>query len=311
MIETKRRLDLHWFDGAAASGGGEGGATADNGGVADPTSGEPKKVVYGKQLEPAPETEPTEDQSSVATGEEADKPDRKALFEKMIKEDYKDLYEERMKSTLDKRFKHMNGLQSDIERANSIIEPLLSLYGIEDGNLDKLRQSVFADNGMFEKAAEEAGMTVDQYMKHMETERENARLREAQEQREADEASRKLYESWLQQAEEMKEDYPDFDLEAECENEMFLRLINDPDMTVRKAYEATHLDEILKGTASTVAEAVRKNTVDTIRARGNRPPENGLVQQPGVIRKSDASKLTREDRAEIAKRAQKGETISF
>lgn len=263
-------------------------------------------MVYGKQADDSVETAPAEtDQSGVATGE-GDGPDRKALFEEMIKGEYKDLYDERVKSTLDKRFKGVNQLQSDIEMANTVIEPLLQLYGIEDGNLDKLRESIFKDNGMFEKAAEEMGMTVDQYMQYQETQQKLAKHEEAEQARIRQEESQKLYESWLQQAEDMKEDYPDFDLEYECENnEKFLRLMNDPEMDIRTAYEATHLHDIQKRTASTVAEAVRKNTVDTIRARGNRPAENGLVQQPGVIRKTDVNKLTAKDRAEIAKRVKK------
>ena len=42
-----------------------------------------------------------------------------------------------------------------------------------------------------------------------------------------------------------------------------------------------------------------------------RPQENGTLQSGGMIVKNDVSKLTREDRAEIARRAMRGEKIQF
>jgi hypothetical protein len=80
---------------------------------------------------------------------------------------------------------------------------------------------------------------------------------------------------------------------------------------VKTAFETIHHDEILSGAMMQTAEAVRKNVTDSIKARGLRPSENGINAQAGVIVKNDVSKLTPQDRAEIARRARMGETIKF
>ena len=56
---------------------------------------------------------------------------------------------------------------------------------------------------------------------------------------------------------------------------------------------------------------VEKTVTDNIRARGARPQENGAAPKSAVVVKDDVSKLTPADRAEIARRAAMGETITF
>jgi hypothetical protein len=80
---------------------------------------------------------------------------------------------------------------------------------------------------------------------------------------------------------------------------------------VQHAYEVVHINEIKQNNAVHVAKQTSKATADNIRARGNRPKENAGSATPGVQYKSDVSKLTKKDRAEIAKRVARGETISF
>jgi hypothetical protein len=71
--------------------------------------------------------------------------------------------------------------------------------------------------------------------------------------------------------------------------------------------EVIHMDEIMSG----VAKKVESTVAETIRANGHRPAENGTSSQSGVVYKNDVSALTREDRAEIARRAARGEKIGF
>ena len=55
----------------------------------------------------------------------------------------------------------------------------------------------------------------------------------------------------------------------------------------------------------------KKAIEDNIKAKGNRPQESAAKGTQGVIIKSDPSKLTAEDRAEIARRVMMGEEITF
>lgn len=59
------------------------------------------------------------------------------------------------------------------------------------------------------------------------------------------------------------------------------------------------------------AAAVSRQVADNIRSRAERPMENGMSSQSGVVVKNDVSKLTAKDRREIARRAARGEEIRF
>lgn len=315
MLHIKKVMDLHLFDGAAApAGAGEGSQQAEGQGPANPTGRESlKNVVYGKdpqgqQVEPAQQSAGSQ-APFAGSSEEGTEPDPAQVFEEMIKGQYKDQFQSKVQSILDKRFKSMNDQKAQIDAYKGVIDPLMEIYGIKD--MQDLRKAILKDNGKVEQLADEAGMSVDQYLAYQETMRQNAQYQAAEQERIAQEESDKIYQDWMQQAQELKTDYPNFDLEAEVENPAFLDLIKNPNIDIRTAYEALHLPEIMQGTASHVAEAVRQNTVNTIRARGMRPAENGLAEQPGIVRKTDTSKLSKADRAEIARRVARGETITF
>lgn len=313
MLHMKRVMDLHLFDGAAAPAGEGEGSQADQG-PATPTGRESlKNVVYGKdpqgqQTEPAQQSAGSQAPFAGST-EDSAQADPAQVFEEMIKGQYKDQFQNKVQSILDRRFKSMNDQKAQIDEYKGVIDPLMEIYGTRD--MADLRKAILKDNGKVEQLADEAGMSVDQYLAYQETMRQNAQYQAAEQERIAQEESDRIYEDWMQQAQELKQDYPGFDLEAEIENPAFLDLIKNPNIDIRTAYEALHLQDIMQGTASHVAEAVRQNTVNTIRARGMRPAENGLSEQPGIVRKTDASKLSKADRAEIAKRVARGETISF
>ena len=312
MLRTHKKIRLHLFDGAAAPAGGS-GSQAVGQSVADSDGSEDlSKVVYGKEQGQAPSS------SNQAMGTQAASPTAEAPvgvdldheFESLIGKGgkYKEQFDSHVKQILDRRFKNMNSMQDDLRAADSVLSPLMDIYGVS--NLDDLRQKVLMDNNRVEDLADEAGMTKEQYLAYREAQRQNQAYQEAEMARIRQEEADKTYDEWMRQAAELQEEYPGFDLEAECENGTFVTLLRSG-VDVRSAYLALHHDDILRGVASEVGEAVRTNTVNTIRARGARPMENGLKEQAGVVRKNDASKLTRADRAEIAKRVQRGETIVF
>ena len=108
------------------------------------------------------------------------------------------------------------------------------------------------------------------------------------------------------QAEETKAAYPDFDFEAEIKNPEFARLLK-AGVKVKDAYEVINIDAILDRSS----KDAEKKVVDSIRANASRPIENGSEGGSGILLSGNASKLTRKERADLAKRAAKGEKISF
>ena len=72
-----------------------------------------------------------------------------------------------------------------------------------------------------------------------------------------------------------------------------------------------NMDEIKAGTARAAAETAGQQMAARIKEKAARPAENGTSSQSAVIVKSDVHSLTRAERMEIARRAQRGEKITF
>jgi hypothetical protein len=323
---------LNLFDGGAAggaAGAGTGAPTAaaaaagDGSTKADTTSnpgssrrgktGETEKVVYGKQ-ETNPEAAP---QSSAAESKTTDVKttsntleEKRARFKELIDGEFKDLYTQETQNIINRRFKETKNLEEQLNKHKPVLDMLSQKYGVADGDVTKLTQAIEEDNSFFEEAAEEAGMTVDQYKKYQKTMRENAELREAQKAQQNKQLAEQQLQKWYGEAEKLKAEYPNFDLAAETQNEMFVRILK-TGVPMKNAYEVIHMDDIKNGVAQTAAKTTEKNIVETIKAKGSRPSENGVSSQSAIVIKDDVSKLTKKDRQEIARRAARGENIRF
>jgi restriction endonuclease len=71
---------------------------------------------------------------------------------------------------------------------------------------------------MWEEAAYKEGLTVEQYRNKLALEQENARLKEAEEARAAQEGAEKIYAQWLSDADALKQKYGiDFDFATELD----------------------------------------------------------------------------------------------
>ena len=312
-MDTMFRMNLRLFDGGAAAGASAGGATGgtasgSNAGVADQSK--PEKVVYG--IQDAEPTEATTQEEATTNNEtqktKSDPVDKGKAFEDMIKGDYKEQFDARVKQILDKRFKDHGELAQYKNDSQEILDLMFAKYGVKD--LKALQKAVQEDDSYFEEAAEAENLTVDQYKYKMKLEKENAAKDKALKEIEKRENAVRAYSEWQRQSESLKTRYPNFSLENEAKNPQFVRLLQNG-IDVKTAFETIHHDEILSGAMMQTANAVRKNVTDSIKARGLRPSENGINAQAGVIVKNDVSKLTSKDRAEIARRARMGETIKF
>ena len=74
---------------------------------------------------------------------------------------------------------------------------------------------------------------------------------------------------------------------------------------------AVHFDELMSGAIQVTAANTEKMVANNVRAKGNRPAENGTNAQSAFTVKDDPSKLTKQDFEEIARRVARGEIISF
>ena len=298
-------LNLQLF--AEGAGAGDGG-TAEGQGVTEAAALPQTKadknplanVKYGIQEETAPAAEVQQ----TAT------PDRNAEFEKLIKGEYKDLYDARVQDTIQKRLK---GSKETVDKFNALtptLELLAKKYGVDAADIEGLNKAIEEDDSYFEEEALQKGMTVQQLKEVRKMERENAELRAQMQEAQRQENGKKLYVAWMQQADEAKKVYPSFDLKAEMNNPKFLELLRS-NIDVRTAYEVTHKDEIISGAMQFTAQAVESKLAKKIASNGARPSENGMSSQSAAVVKSDVSQLSKADRAEIIRRVQRGEKIRF
>lgn len=325
------RLDL--FDGAAA--GGEGAGAAASAGAAGDTnsavpgntrrgkSGEYSNVKFGKQQTQTVTTGNADGQTDAGTPDAGEKVGvqstsdtleaRKKAYYELVNGEYKDLFAQDTQRIINERFKDYKALEKRVQDTGAVMDLLMQRYKIADGDVAKLTTAVENDTAYWSQAAEEAGMSVEQYMQFQKLQRDNAALLKEQRRREGQEAADRQLARWAREEQEVRQTYPSFDLKAELENEQFRFLITNAKSPVplKHAYEVVHMDEIKAGIARMQAKATEKQVVDSIRAKGARPAENGTSSQSAFTVKDDVGKLSAKDMAEINRRVMRGERISF
>ena len=327
-------VSLRLFDGeggAAAPAAGEGAADDGNKGgfQASPAptrrgkSGGFQNVLFGKQGdeptaagdEPGPEGKAQP--SAAGKGKEGDVvttsntlEDRRKAFQELVNGEYKDIYTEETQRIIDRRFREARNLEERAAKQQPIIDMLMQRHKIADGDLGKLAAAVENDNAYWSEAAEEAGMSVEQYKQFQKLQRENQALLDDQRRRQRQQDAQQKLQKWYGEAEQVKSQYPGFDLNAEAKNPQFLSMLR-AGVPVQHAYEVIHMEDIKAGVAQTTAKRTEKQVVDGIRAKGARPQENGTSSQSAFTVKDDPSKWSRKDREEVIRRVARGETIKL
>ena len=173
-------------------------------------------------------------------------------------------------------------IQEGIDFRNKLtpaLEKFAAKYGIKDStDIDSIVSAIDSDNSIYEEIATERGVTVEQAKELMQAER-IIRRDEIRQQQDAQKiAFQNQMNAWLQEAEELKEYYPNFNFELESKNDKFREWLN-RGMSVKDAYEHIHLPEILSGAMGYAYNQSRQDIADTMRANANRPIENGTSQQ--------------------------------
>ena len=317
---------LSLFDGGAAAGDGTGAAASGEGAAQGEAQQSPvstrrgrsgafSNVKFGKQ--PAAEagdaaeigSDAGNDKAGVSTTSDTLEAKRNA-FRELVNGQYKDIYTEETQRIIDRRFRQTKGLEETVGKQQPIIDMLMQRYKITDGDMGKLSQAIENDNAYWSEAAEEAGMSVEQYKQFQQLQRNYEALQRQTQKAQSDQRAEQQLETWYRQADAVKTSYPSFDLNAEVGNSQFMAMLR-AGVPMQHAYEVCHLDDIKAGVAATQAQATEKQIVSSIRAKGARPQENGTAAQSAFVVKDDVSRLTKAERAEIARRAARGEIIEF
>ncbi len=330
MDSTKHlTMNLHLFDGTAAADGGtaaagDGGAKGETKGTVPGNTrrgktGEFQGVVFGKQQAAAEQPDTATQAQSHDAGETKEKTeekpsdspkDRRKAFWDMVNGEYKDIFTEETQRIINTRYKENRALENQVQEQKPLIDMLMQRYKIEGGDLKKLSAAIENDDAYWSEAAEEAGMSVEQFKEFQQLKRDNAALLADQRGRKQQEARQQQAEKWFAEAQEVKAKFPKFDLSKELQDPNFTAMLRSG-TPVEHAYKVLHFDELMTDAMQFTTATTEKRVVDNIRARGSRPNENGVSSQSAFTVRDDVHKLTKKERAEIARRASRGEQIGF
>lgn len=303
------KLNLKMFDGAggASSGTGDGTGTATSGANEGTSSGannskDLSKVVYGKQPTVAENT----------SSETQD--DAQSRYNEYRNGEGKDFINKEIENAVKRRFKDHSELKKSNGKMQSVMNAVAMKYGIDPTDTDGILKAVAEDESYYETAADEAGMSVEQYKKMKQLEAENAQLQAIRQEEDRRKEFDAKYAEWSMQADFARNEYPNLDLNTEMQNKDFFGLLT-RGIDVKIAYQVIHQDEIVQSAISTAtqrtAQAVQQQTVNNIRSKGLRPDESAGSSQAGFTFKADPHKWTKADREEIAKRVARGEKITL
>lgn len=305
------KMDLAFFgeDGAAAPAavaGDAGSATADAGaaqpaGAAAPQAQMPANVSprvaaeLQRQMKAHPENfaqkgpaagnpqaqpKPQVDAQAAQAQQDADA-DLQARWESMKKGEFAKLFGQDVQAAIKDRFKNQKQDTAELE-AYRKLEPALKVLreraGVESNN--DLANQILDDDSLYEDAANDAGMTVAAYKNYLKFKQEHDdHVRQAEEQQQQ-EAVRQHYMELTRQAEELKKQFPDFDLQKELKNERFMKMTSPQVRTpVAEAYFAVHYAELAPKMMSYGMQRAKQQMAQDIMAKGARPREGGLNTQ--------------------------------
>lgn len=174
-----------------------------------------------------------------------------------------------------------------------------------------LTKAVEEDDALYAEEAEKRGISIDAMRQISKTERENAAMRRQLDQERRLKEADEWYMARYQEAEELKQMYPSFDLEAELQNPDFVELIKLPTFNMRKAYEYVHMDEFQAAASQVVAQQTERMFANKMASNASRPVENGVAVTSAATAARDANSLTKQERDEIIRRVMAGERISL
>lgn len=195
-------------------------------------------------------------------------------------------------------------------------------YGIDVQSADNLaalteavKNGKVKNDEYYETLAAERGISVKtaREMDRMESElqRANAEKQRAEQIRQAAEHQQRaaaVRAQWEAEAAQLKVKYPAFELDEVLNNPSVADMIR-RGIGLEAAYRAAYFDQLMEASTARTAQQVEQGVAARIQQRAQRPAENGAHPGGAAEMKVDVAHMTAKQRAELAKRARRGERI--
>ena len=223
---------------------------------------------------------------------------------------FRELIGRDIKAAIDDRFKNQADANAQLTAMQPMLDALMKKAGVD--NVQELQQMILDDDSLYEEEAEEMGMPVEAYKNYKRLQDEHDALERQKAQYDEEQRLRAHFANLAQQAEVMKQTFPNFDLRTEMENETFRRLVApNSGLDVHSAYFAVHHAELEPQAMAYGIQRARQQISQTLQANQARPVEGAIKGgQPANVA-VDPSKMSRPERQKLIERARRGEKITF
>ena len=341
-------LNLQFFaEGAAASGSAAGAEGAESAPAVQATELRPaqerlaKRSHPGKSAKagaPAPAADSGADTGSEAAKEDApgeekpetqqekqepehkpaDPAEKRRAFGQLMQGEYAAEFEEAMQRAAQVA---VQNIQNN-PQVKALMDALGEAYGVDASSPDSLtaltdavKNGKVKNDAYYETLAAEKGISVKtaREMDRMEGElqRANAEKQRAEQMRAAAEHQQRVaavQAQWQAEAERLQQKYPSFALDEVLNNPAVADMIR-RGIGLEAAYRAAYFDQLMENQTAQTAKQVEQGVAARIQQRGQRPTENGVRPGGAAETKVDVEHMTRAQRAELARRARRGERI--
>lgn len=210
----------------------------------------------------------------------------------------------------------------DNPAVKGLMDALGEAYGIDVQSADNLaalteavKNGKVKNDEYYETLAAERGISVKtaREMDRMESElqRANAEKQRAEQIRQAAEHQQRaaaVRAQWEAEAAQLKVKYPAFELDEVLNNPSVADMIR-RGIGLEAAYRAAYFDQLMEARTARTAQQVEQGVAARIQQRAQRPAENGAHPGGAAEMKVDVAHMTAKQRAELAKRARRGERI--
>lgn len=280
----------------------------------------------GKNLSPAPSADDGADdgkQGQTGEGEQAEKKaadpaEKRRAFGQLMQGEYAAEFEEAMQRAAQVA---VQNIQNN-PQVKALMDALGEAYGVDASSPDSLaaltdavKNGKVKNDAYYETLAAEKGISVKtaREMDRMEGElqRANAEKQRAEQMRAAAEHQQRVaavQAQWQAEAERLQQKYPSFALDEVLNNPAVADMIR-RGIGLEAAYRAAYFDQLMENQTAQTAKQVEQGVAARIQQRGQRPTENGVRPGGAAETKVDVEHMTRAQRAELARRARRGERI--
>lgn len=271
-----------------------------------------------KEDAPGEEKPETQQEKQEPEHKPADPAEKRRAFGQLMQSEYAAEFEEAMQRAA------QLAVQSVQENpaVKELMDALGEAYGIDVQSADNLaalteavKSGKVKNDEYYETMAAERGVSVKtaRDMDRMESElqRANAERQRAEQLRAAMEHQQRaaaVRAKWEAEAAQLKVKYPEFELDEVLNNPSVADMIR-RGIGLEAAYRAAYFDKLMEASTARTAQQVEQGVAARIQQRAQRPAENGAHPGGAAEMKVDVAHMTAKQRAELAKRARRGERI--